>query len=126
MNELILFITWSAALTVSYLVTNYLNKNTKIFSKIPSWIIVPLPFIVFLLIGLPLMFSSVNFEIVLYATSYPTVICFGITVAIFIDRWLKWRERKVQKLNDARYHEQHQKELKNKQNNKKQNDKENR
>ncbi|MEE3928303.1 hypothetical protein V2E24_01805 [Mycoplasmopsis ciconiae] len=95
MNELALFIIWSVILAVSYVIFNWINKNKIWFNKIPSWIIVALPFFVLISIALPLTIANVDFgKITLYAASIPTMVAFGFSTPIFLQRFNDWRIRK--------------------------------
>ncbi|QGZ97519.1 hypothetical protein GE118_01750 [Mycoplasma sp. NEAQ87857] len=103
MIEWYIYISWIAVLTISYLIANYLNTHTLIFAKIKTWIFLLGPFLLIFIIGLPMVIAKVNFNITLYATSYPCMFFFGIWTAVFLERWNKWKEHKTKKLKEAKF-----------------------
>ncbi|UUD36662.1 Uncharacterised protein [Mycoplasmopsis californica] len=103
MPEWVIYILLVVAMLVGYLLATFLDRNTNIFKKISSWIIVPLPFIVLFVIGIPLLLvrPQLPFETIFYSVAFPTLFFCGLSVAIYIERYTKWRQRKLDKAKAA-------------------------
>ncbi|WP_027334168.1 hypothetical protein [Mycoplasma elephantis] len=84
-------------LIIGYLLATLIDRYTKFFKRISSWIIVPLPFIVLFLIGIPLLLFKVDFDIIFYCCSFPFLFFCGVSIAVYIERYIIWRERKLEK-----------------------------
>lgn len=93
-----------AALAIGYLLSTLLDRKYKIFKKIPSWVVIPLPFVMLLLIALPMVLVEPRIEAdtIFYSAGVPTCLLFGWSTALFIERWNVWKEKKLAKAQEAR------------------------
>lgn len=100
MSEFWLTITLMLTAVIGYFIGFY-TWELKWIKKISSWIIVPLPFIVLLLIATPMVIENINGEIILYSAGYPTCLFMGFSVCIFLNRWDIWRKLRIDKAKKA-------------------------
>lgn len=93
------FLILIACAAFAYLITNKINTSYQVFKKLKMWYILPFPFIVFILVGVPLIIANVDFNITFYAAGIPFVLCLGFSTALFLERYNIWREQKLAKAN---------------------------
>lgn len=111
MNEWWIYILLVVSILISYLVTTAIDRAYNPFRKISSWIIIPLPFLVMFIIGIPMLLvqPKIEFNIIFYSVAFPTMVFLGFSTAIFLERWTKWRERKLAKAQEAQGNHRHNK-----------------